>query len=143
MTRSTLILRNGLELFDAATATNMLVYVPFLHPLDSLHLLRKSEYCWKEIQFEQRFHVGRHAALFLNWLSIFFASWLFIGTGFSFTYPCDGRIMSGVACWLPLRLGFSVIIPAWRFLRNVVASSFVFPSRSIVFMFCCSSSRQS
>lgn len=49
-----------------ALITSSSEYVAFSRSYDSLHLLTNFDYWFKEIQFEQRFRVGRNAALFGN-----------------------------------------------------------------------------
>lgn len=66
MVRLVLIVRYGSELTDAAPVTHSFEYISFPYPFDSVPLLTNIEYWWKEIQFEQRFCVRHHDALFFN-----------------------------------------------------------------------------
>lgn len=67
VSRLLLIAQNGLELADTDPAAHSLAYVADQRRYKSLHLLTSFQYCWKVIQFDQRFCVQPITALFLNW----------------------------------------------------------------------------
>lgn len=64
--RLTLIVRNVLEMPDAALVINSLEYNAFPLPFDSLDLWANVENWWRGTQFKRRFRIRRHAALFVN-----------------------------------------------------------------------------
>lgn len=68
--RPALIMRNGLELADAASITQSLEYITFQHPFDSPHLLNTFRYCGKDIQFKQGFRARHQAVFFVNCKSV-------------------------------------------------------------------------
>lgn len=65
--RLALIMQYGSELAAASPITRSLEYVTLLRPYDLQHQLTNFEYWWKEVHYEQRFRVRRHAELFVNW----------------------------------------------------------------------------